>query len=208
MSNNQKVKFSCPHCKNERDREVLQSINIDLKPEMRAKINDLSCFEWSCPICGRKSLVIDPCLYHDMSNQFMVWLQMDEKLPDEAAFDPLSGYTLRTVETINAFREKIKILELGLDDRAVEIMKLILSMQIARSMDLVELLYHDFEERTGKFTFVAVLGDGGEQYIQMNGDTYAKIAFDVNERLFTSNKNFAKIDFDWATEALEMLKDG
>ena len=116
---------TCPHCGKESERRALTSINIDQNPEMRGKVQDLSCFRWECPNCGVTSLVVDPCLYHDMSNQFMVWLSPEDKQPENADFEPLSGYTMRYVADLNTFREKITILERGLDDRAVEIMKLI-----------------------------------------------------------------------------------
>lgn len=206
MAKKQTEKFTCPHCKNERERVVLERINIDLAPEMRDKVRDLSCFEWKCPICGKTTLIVDPCLYHDMSNQFMVWLAPDDDAPDASGFDPLAGYTLRRTDSPNAFREKISILEIGLDDRAVEIMKLLLAMQLQRSMDIVDLVFHTFDERTGELRFAVVLSDGTEQYAAMQGETYARIAQDVQERLFTPAKDFAKIDIDWATEALELLQ--
>ncbi len=86
----------------------------------------------------------------------------------------------------NAFREKINILERGLDDRAVEIMKYLLLAQLQQDLDVVELLFHDLDTRTAEFRFVAVLSDGVEQYISMPGAAYQKIAQDVQERLFTS----------------------
>lgn len=207
MSKCRTEKVVCPHCKNERERVVLESINVDLHPEMREKVRDLSCFAWTCPICGKTSLVIDPCLYHDMANQFMVWLSPDGSPPDASGFDPLAAYTLRWVDSPNAFREKIEILERGLDDRAVEIMKLMLAMQLQRSMDIVDLVFHAFDDRTGTFRFAIVLSDGVEQYVSMGSDTYARIARDIEERLFTQEKDFVKVDIDWATSALELLRD-
>lgn len=139
------VKIQCPHCKNESERTPLSSINVDRNPEMRAKIQDLSCFRWRCPVCGATSLVMDPCLYHDLANQFMVWLRDDK--PESADFDPLAGYTLRWTTDFNAFREKINILERGLDDRAVEVMKYLLLAQLKNDLDVVELLFHELNER-------------------------------------------------------------
>lgn len=207
MSKRKTEAFSCPHCKNSSAREIVESINIDLHPEMREQVEDLSCFAWKCPVCDRTSLVVDPCLYHDMANQFMVWLSPDGSPPDASGFDPLAGYTLRWAESLNAFREKIRILERGLDDRAIELMKLILAMQLQRSLDIVELVFHAFDERTGAFRFAAVLSDGAEQYVAMQGETYARIARDVQERLFTPARDFIKVDLDWATSALELLRD-
>ena len=44
--------------------------------------------------------------------------------------------------SLNTFREKINILERGLDDRTIEIMKLLLFAQLNRDLDVVELLFH------------------------------------------------------------------
>ena len=195
--------ITCPHCKNSSPRTPVTSINIARHPELRAQVQDLSCFRWRCPVCGATSLVQDPCLYHDIANQFMVWL-CGEK-PESADFDPLSGYTLRWTVDFNSFREKINILERGLDDRAVEIMKYLLLTQLRRDLDVVELLFHDLDERTAGFRFAAVLSDGVEQYIAMPGETYRRIAQDVEERLFTSGRDFVRIDLEWAQDALELL---
>lgn len=197
------VKMACPHCKNESERTPLTSINLERDPDMRAKIQDLSCFRWRCPSCGKTSLVMDPCLYHDLAGQFMVWLCEDK--PEAADFDPLTGYVLRWTTDFNAFREKINILERGLDDRAIEIMKYLLLAQIGRDLDVVELLFHDLHERTAEFRFVAVLSDGVEQYISMPGETYRMVSQDVAERLFTAARDFVKIDLAWTQDALSLL---
>ena len=155
--------ITCPHCQAEHDYKVIDHINIDRNPELRAKVQDLSCFRIKCPNCGETALAVHPCLYHDMSNQFMVWLWPEQDKAPKAEFDPLAGYRLRIVDSLNGFREKISILEHGLDDRTIEIMKLLLFSQLNRDLDVVELLFHEYDERTGDFRFVAVLSDGAER---------------------------------------------
>ncbi|MDO4271262.1 MAG: CpXC domain-containing protein, partial [Eubacteriales bacterium] len=152
-------------------------------------------------------LVVHACLYHDMSNQFMVWLWPEQEAAPKAEFDPLAGYTLRIVENLNSFREKINLLERGLDDRAVEIMKLLLFTQLTRDLDVVELLFHELDERTGDLRFVAVLSDGAEQYAAMPGALYQRLRGDVENYLFTASGDFARIDLNWAHEALELLHE-
>lgn len=199
--------ITCPHCQAETDHKVHDHINIDRNPELRAQVQDLSCFRVKCPNCGETVLVVHPCLYHDMANQFMVWLWPEEGEAPKAQFDPLAGYTLRMVDSLNAFREKINILERGLDDRAVEIMKLLLFTQLDRDLDVVELLFHEWDERTGDFRFVAVLSDGAEQYAAMPGMVYQRLREDVETYLYTSGGDFTKIDMAWAHSALELLHE-
>lgn len=199
--------ITCPHCQAETDHKVLDHINIDRNPELRAKVQDLSCFRVQCPNCGETVLAVHPCLYHDMANQFMVWLWPEEGEAPHAQFDPLAGYTLRRVDSLNAFREKINVLECGLDDRAVEIMKLLLFTQLNRDLDVVELLFHALDDHTGELRFVAVLSDGAEQYAAMPGATYQRLREDVEAYLYMPGADFAVIDMAWASGALELLHE-
>ena len=70
--------IECPHCHMETEHKVIDHINIDRNPELRAKVQDLSVFRVKCPNCGETLLAVHPCLYHDMANQFMVWLWTED----------------------------------------------------------------------------------------------------------------------------------
>ena len=94
-----------------------------------------------------------------------------------------------------------------MDDRAVEIMKLLLFTQLNRDLDVVELLFHALDDRTGELRFVAVLSDGAEQYAAMPGATYQRLREDVEAYLYTPGADFAVIDMAWASSALELLHE-
>lgn len=198
---------TCPHCRQQSEHKTPAHINIDRTPALRAPVRDLSYFRVSCPNCGETMLAVQPCLYHDMSRRFMVWLQPDDETPPAANFDPLAGYQLRAVSTLNAFREKIEVLELGLDDRAVEMMKLLLFMQLRHDLDVVELVFHALDAQSGDFRFAAVLSDGVEQYAAMPGAVYQRLAQDAEQRLFTPGGEFSRIDAAWAAQALQLLHE-
>ncbi len=198
---------TCPHCQEEIAYKALDHINIDQNPELRDKVQDLSCFRVMCPNCGETALVVQPCLYHDMSNRFMVWLLPEENDVAKAAFDPVAGYTLRKVDSLNAFREKISILEYGLDDRAVELMKFLLYMQLNHDMDVVELLFHEHDANADELRFVAVLSDGAEQYVSMPVSVYQRLRDDVETYLFTASNDFVRVDMEWAKDALDLLHE-
>ena len=53
--------ITCPHCQAEHDYKVIDHINIDRNPELRAKVQDLSCFRIKCPNCGETALAVHPC---------------------------------------------------------------------------------------------------------------------------------------------------
>ncbi len=197
----------CPHCREELECKPVDHINADLEPKLKEKVRDLSCFRVVCPNCGESVLVMQPCLYHDMSNRFMVWLRPEEGELPKADIGHIKGYALRVVDSLNAFREKIRILEYGLDDRAVELMKLLLYMQLGRDLDVVELLFHEIDEAASEFRFVAVLSDGSEQYASMPGALYQRLREDVAAYLFTPSGDFLKIGMEWAEESMELLHE-
>lgn len=199
---------TCPHCKKENSYRPVEHINVDREPSLRAKVQDLSVFRVKCPNCGEAVLAVHPCLYHDISGRFMVWLWPEsDKAAPKAGFDPLAGYVLRRVDSFNAFREKIKVLEQGLDDRAIELMKLLLLMQLTHDLDVVEILFHELDEKTGEFRFVAVLSDGVEQYAAMPGAVYQRLRADMDAHLFTPNGEFSCVDLTWARDALSLLHE-
>lgn len=199
--------FTCPHCKAPCKVPSYTNVNVDIEPEKREKVQDLSIFEWTCPNCDKTSLVLHPCLYHDMTNEFMVWFTpADEEILEKTDFSPLESYTLRRTATPNEFREKINILERRLDDRAMELTKLILIMQMSRDdIDAVDLIFHDIDAE-GNFLFVIVHPDGVEQFVSLPPVTYERLVKDVRETLYTPSKSFLTVDLAWAKDTLELLR--
>ena len=49
--------------------------------------------------------------------------------------------------------------------------------------------------------------DGAEQYAAMPGAAYQKLHEDVEAYLYTSGGEFARIDMQWAQQALELLHE-
>ena len=208
MAEAQNNMFTCPQCGADGPLTMWTSINVAQDPDARRRVEDLSIFEWTCPNCQKTSLVLHPCLYHDVANEFMIWFAPDGEIQDNTTdFSQLDHYTLRTTHTPNEFREKVNVLERHLDDRALEMTKLILIMQLSRdNVDVVDVVFHSIDT-SGRFVFVLVHPDGAEQYLRLPPTTYQKLAQDVREYLYTPTHSFLTIDLNWAKDSLEMLKD-
>ena len=208
MAEAQNNMFTCPRCGEDGPLTMWTGINVAQDPDARRRVEDLSIFEWTCPNCLKTSLVLHPCLYHDVANEFMIWFAPDGEIQDNTTdFSQLDHYTLRTTHTPNEFREKVNVLERHLDDRALEMTKLILIMQLSRdNVDVVDVVFHSIDT-SGRFVFVLVHPDGAEQYLRLPPTTYQKLAQDVREYLYTPTHSFLTIDLNWAKDSLEMLKD-
>ena len=208
MAEAQNNMFTCPQCGEDGPLTMWTSINVAQDPDARRRVEDLSIFEWTCPNCQKTSLVLHPCLYHDVANEFMIWFAPDGEIQDNTTdFSQLDHYTLSTTHTPNEIREKVNVLERHLDDRALEMTKLILIMQLSRdNVDVVDVVFHSIDT-SGRFVFVLVHPDGAEQYLRLPPTTYQKLAQDVREYLYTPTHSFLTIDLNWAKDSLEMLKD-
>lgn len=134
MSQVIRAKIECPHCHQQGEFEQWLSVNVDLDPELKDKIFSEELFTYHCPHCGESIGVPVGTLYHDMTHGFMIFFDFFK--PEDYDYRPLriptefgtqKEYRLRGVFGLPRFKEKIRILEEGLDDIAIERQKYIIS---------------------------------------------------------------------------------
>lgn len=136
MSKCSKEQVTCPRCHYDSPMTVWNSINADLDPELKEKLLDGELYHWKCEVCGLEIDVPFGTLYHDMEHKFMLFFSPcdeDENKYQEIEVLIPSGmgfkdYIFRSVFGMNELREKISILEAGLNDIAVERMKFFLKL--------------------------------------------------------------------------------
>jgi hypothetical protein len=139
MSQSESITITCPKCKSKQPFTVWHSINVTLDPELKQRLLDRSLITFQCGKCGHSAAIEQELMYHDMDRKLMILRGHDK--PDEAFAEGLgplvkkmeSEYTFRLAESINALVEKILIWDAGLDDRVVEIVKLLLMGHIDES---------------------------------------------------------------------------
>lgn len=134
MSQLCKEKITCPRCQTEGEFDFWSSINVDLDPELKKKIFNEEIFTWVCPNCGAKVFIPFGTLYHDMTHKFMIFFSHEEgesdnqydslEIPQALGID--ERYIFRSVFGLNNLKEKILILENGLNDVAVEKLKYVI----------------------------------------------------------------------------------
>lgn len=130
-------KIECPHCHAEGEFTLWESVNVDIDPELKEKIFNEELFMYHCPNCGETTGIPCGTIYHDMSHNFMI--VFDFFKPDDFDYKPMEmpeglenkeSYTFRSVFGINRLKEKIMILERGLNDVAIERQKYMISYAI------------------------------------------------------------------------------
>lgn len=136
MSRHSIEKITCPKCGHEADFMIWSSINTVLDPEMFDKVRTGEAFMFHCPECGNKAGVDYGCLYHQMDDQMMIYyvttpegvqeaynMFRGESKVSELLKKEQGNYLYRIVQSKNELREKLFIFDAGLDDRAIEIIK-------------------------------------------------------------------------------------
>lgn len=214
MSNITVKDIVCPKCSEATQASLYNSINVTNEPKLRSSALSGQLFKWQCSSCGHSAQLAYPVLYNDMKHRFMVYLipQIERfQLCDvelEARFSNVEDVTKRLAPDFNTFKEKIFMLESGLDDMAIELTKLTLSDIVAKKLGLQKveegyLSMYNRETNTMGFTFFT--GENNAPYVQsVRLEVYSK-AMKIVEELAGKDKQlegFLKIDREWASNLL------
>lgn len=208
--------FTCPECMQEGDIQIWSSINTMLDPEMKEKVRTGEAFMWECPHCGYKVPVVYATLYHQMEDKIMIYFVEDKveaveiikRLSGEGEddFDILGAfyeadYTIRVVDSIGKFREKLKIFDEKLDDRVMELTKAFLRYKLLLSdpgVKIKEFLFDTTADGTKLFSLL--LDDGNRASIDYEEDLYDSVKNNFKE-IIDTDENFI-IDSEWADNIL------
>lgn len=224
MSRHYVEKIICPSCKTESDFLLWDSINTCLDPEMKEKVRNGEVFKWKCPTCGNEAMVEYATLYHQMEDRVMIYYvpgegdktetielmkgrrknKDGEYVEMDMKFD--EGYIKRVVDTKNQFREKLSILDAGLDDRIIELMKIFMLAQLEdknKELGIEEVLFDKLED--GTKTFAVRLDDGRWAQIKYSQDMYDYFAKNVQE-ILEEESDAVVVDGVWALEVIKRQK--
>lgn len=212
------TELRCPHCGEVSPYRMRTLINRSVDPDATEKLLDGSWFTFTCPHCGERQIAVYSCLYYDQDNRYIVALADSDE--DEEQFlqwmngvyqrDTLDGALnamlrscdCRVVRTMSEMQEKVLIKELDLDDKVIEMCKVLVE-QILVQEGLVQDVQAMFFNTDGEDW--KLLSDVGEEDMAET-DLPVEMYKDVENLL--ENKNLAntfKINREWA---LNMLRSG
>lgn len=206
----------CPGCGARVAARMWTGINAEVNPNLRAEVLDETLFDWKCPQCGHEATLAYPCLYHDKGRRFMVYVLPQE--PDEqkaagiaAQFPQLRGVRKRVTGSLASLKEKILLFEDGLDDRAVEFVKLLVSLVLERSSGkrVTQGLYVFSDEERERIGFLFSL-EGEEQPVHRvtSFSAYHKASAIVEFLLPPDGGDFLLVDESFARRLFERYRTG
>ena len=172
MSINLKQSVKCPECSQMSDVTVWSSVTAKDSEDLKADILAGKLNMFKCPACEHTALMPHPMLYNDEMRRLMISFaptndpvlkqQLFENIKESSdksgELKNLEGYNLRFVTSYNELMEKILIFDNDLNDKTIEVIKLmILSQDVDKSEqricrfgkicdDGIEFMVHDFIE--------------------------------------------------------------
>ncbi len=209
--------ITCKKCKCQSTNKLYASINANLNKPMKKAILNGSFFEWICPCCNRKSILLHPLLYHDIKKQSMFYLipnttrRYFDDMDIEKQYKDVDNISKRVVSNIAQLQEKINILEQNLDDRVIEIAKynLIKIIKNEYNTDSIAGYFNSFNREQDRISFIFYIGDNA---VPCNKSAKSEL-YDNSERILNAvysksklTKGFHTVDIKWAEKTFEAYK--
>jgi len=195
------TRVTCPGCGLAQDARLVQSINTHKNPAdkqrlLRGELNVLVC------ACGRRTQLAANVVFHDPDADYFCQVapggEADVAKAAEAFRASGARGTQRIVPSLNALVEKVKLLDAGLEDWAIEMAKVLL-LAASPEPDLDRVLL--FEALDGE-VIRWVLFASELRPMASPRSAYAKLASRTHARPAAGE---AQIDRAWAVEAVRQM---
>jgi len=203
------TRVTCPACGQARDCELVQSINTATHVAAKQRLLDGELNVLDCD-CGRRTQLAANVLFHDPDAGYLCQVCPGGDAAMDQAAEAFRGSgadgTQRIVPSLNALVEKVKLLDAGLEDWAIEMAKvLLLASTEAQDLDRVLLFDHvDHDHRVLHWMLFDATGSAA-QHVASPLAAYAKLASRTHGR---PGPHELRIDRAWALEAVRKMIAG
>ncbi len=196
--NVQEATLRCPYCKTEQQHTLYPIVDLGENPSLKLGLLTDSLFSIRCSECHNQFAVMHEMLVIDKEASFAILLAPDSTLTEvkEPSEEFSQFETLRLVNTSDELKEKILLLDAGLDDRTIELCKMYLLMKMERKDHT--LLYADHQVGEGQMLFTLFNEkDEMEETIQCSDGLYTHL-IKTAEEFSLKEGYFLRINQGWA----------
>lgn len=210
-----KMKFKCPVCHHEIERQFDIAINTRLNPDLKEKLLDGTLLLFECEHCGAKRHISSQFLYHDPDKKllFHVAPQYNEQreaiqaqLNDLINSFPVSvdDYEMRIMLNMADLMEKVQIYDSGFKDTEIEMVKMLTDGLFAKENPTAQVKNRYFflnKEGQPKFLYVTDTN-------QMMVDCHQRLLTFIRDKFKRALKqntkgHFRIINHAWAENILQ-----
>lgn len=203
----QEATLLCPYCNTEQQHNLYPVVDLVKNPSLKLGLLTDSLFSVRCTKCYNQFEVIHEMLVIDKEASFAILLAPDSSLTEikEPSEEIRQFETLRLVSTSDELKEKILLLDAGLDDKVIELCKMYLLMKMERPGHT--LLYADHQVGESQMLFSLFNAkDEMEETIQCSDGLYTQLVKTAEE--FPLKKEFfLRINQAWAFNEIKNSAD-
>lgn len=213
MSRSVEREIICPRCHTPQLFTFWESVNATESPELKERLESGELFDFTCPACGGVSRIGYPLLYHDQAHRAMLFLADDREreqaygvlealltLPESAGM--MSGYIVRAVTQPMDLAEKILLLDRGLDDRVVELTKLMIRAGYLQEHPQADIRHMLLVEAEGLRYLTFVEGVDAPLSTPFNREVYDEIQAHYGAFFPKEKRDSLFVDLGWAAALL------
>lgn len=193
--------FVCEQCGTSFDVSLPDVIDTEKQPQDAVSVMHGSIFLKSCPECGHRNLILWEFFYKNPKNGYVLHLCEKGNIQKESLRDTYLKQRIvyEPVELI----EKIYIFDQGLDDRVIEIMKLMNLFVIAdeKKADISDIVFSPDKNGNNHFLFMS----GDEEYgtTAFNKEMYDDIRDTFVTNVAPELAISERVDDRWALHAVK-----
>lgn len=213
------LNIKCPHCGGQVEYKTYASINSKSDPELKEQLLSGQLFRYECPHCHEKGYLGFPFLYHDPVNHILIQYTSPEKRDEtlktfisniakakEILGNEFDKYRYRLVDEFGLLCEKISCFDNGLDDRVLEITKILVGyiLEQRNQINDDERLYlYD----AGDHLRADIINQNVKtmKQIKINKEIYNVAKRDYSQYFDEEKTKFAIINEEWAATLLNKI---
>ena len=207
-----KVTIGCSKCGKQYQTTIYQSINTNFAKDIPEQIMSGSLFKTKCPHCKCEDRLEYEILYNDLNKNSMIWVvnpdygNYEQKL-SEIRTSPVQMCSLtRSVKNVNELREKVNCLYGDKDDRAIELCKQFLKIQLIVDRPDFNCVSAFYAFDNGKDVIFFYDDEGNELFSFLDEKLY-KIMIEFLGTKCLHNEVFAVYDDVWAESVFSEFID-
>ncbi len=198
--------LECPKCGHKHSLKKYKVINVTEKAKLKEEVMKNRLFWFNCEGCEYTAPLTYNSLYVDSQRNFMIYMApiMDAKTKAEMAeLAKEKDVEKRLVDNIDDLKEKIMIAENHLDDRVIEIIKIMYLNQIKKEMEDDTLLNILFDYNRDNYCFLVFFQKKGIGKMALTREFYRQMEDKYKEEIKEySTDGFMKVDMEWAGKIL------